>query len=261
MNQNTAKEIKDMICDFVIHYQEKNQTETSWRKPVVGFADANSPLFAELKEIIAPSHALPQDIISGAKTVITFFLPFGKEVIESNIPEEESSRSWDIANIETNKLIIDINQMLYDHITAKGFHSSQLPPTYNYNEEKLISDWSHKSAAYISGIGTFGVHHLLITEQGCCGRIGSVITDMDMEHTAPLNKELCLYKANGSCKKCEKRCVNNAICIDENGIHYDRYKCNEQIYDKIVPVYPQGTGDACGKCMCGVPCAFESPVK
>lgn len=253
------EQIQKLIVDYVEQYQEKHGTETAWRRPVVGFADADDPLFGTLKEVIGPNHALPSDIVPGARTVITYFVPFSKEVIDSNVEGEESSRAWDIANIDTNQLLKDLNQQLHQLLTEKGFHASLLPPTYNYDEEKLVSDWSHKSAAYISGIGTFGVHHVLITEQGCCGRLGSVITDLDVPHTKHLGEEYCLYRSKGICKKCVERCPNGAFCVHGKDIEYNRWRCNEQIYDKIVPVYPSGTGDTCGKCMCGVPCAFCRP--
>lgn len=248
-----------LINDFVVQYQEVQQPETIWRAPVIGFADANDERFKSLKQIIGPNHALPQDIVPGAKSVIVFFLPYSEEIIRSNIPNEESSRAWDIANIDTNNLIIELNKLVYDWIEKQGYHASLLPPTYNYDQEKLISDWSHKSAAYIAGIGKFGVHHVLITEQGCCGRMGSIITDMKLEPTRFIDEEFCLFYRNGSCKVCIKRCPNHGFEIEESSVKYDRYKCNEQIYDKIVPIYLSGTGDACGKCMCNVPCATKIP--
>ncbi|MGI6679236.1 MAG: hypothetical protein ACOX2Q_09335 [Dehalobacterium sp.] len=91
------------------------------------------------------------------KSVITFCVPFTKETIESNIAGEESSREWDYAYIETNNLINDLSTYLYEKITAKGFQASLLPATYNYDAEKLISDWSHRSVAYISGMASLAL--------------------------------------------------------------------------------------------------------
>lgn len=98
-------------------------TEFNWREPIIGFTDQD-PLFPKLKELIRPNHALPTDIIPNAKSVIVFFLPFSKEVIESNIVGEESSRAWDISNIETNNLINDLNKHLFELISLKGFQAS-----------------------------------------------------------------------------------------------------------------------------------------
>ena len=100
---------------------------------------------------------------------------------------------------------------------------------------------------------------MIITEQGCCGRCGSVLTNIDLEFSKRPDREYCLYKYSGKCGACMKKCVNHAFECTEQGVVYDRYKCNEQIYEKIVPVYPIGTGDACGKCMCGLPCSLGIP--
>ena len=260
-HQNRNEEIRRIIAGLTAAYPEKESTETHWREPLVAFADAKDPLFAELKDIVSPTHALPGEIVPGAKTVVTFFLPFDEKTIKSNIGGTDSSREWNIATIETNKLITAVNEALHDYFTAEGYQSSLLPPTYHYDEVNLRSDWSHKSAAYISGLGTFGLHRLLITEKGCCGRFGSVITDMDMEHTSRAEEEYCLFKAKGSCKKCVEHCPARALAVREGTDIYERFQCNDQIYGKPIPVYPQGTGDACGKCMCGVPCAMKKPVK
>lgn len=252
--------IEQKITDFVSTYQKLHHTETHWRSPVIGVADALDPLYRELKEKICPGHALPSEIVPGARSVIVFFIPFSKEIIKSNISGEESSREWDYACIETNQLIRDLCHELYRTITDMGWHASNLPPTYQYDEKRLVSKWSHKSSAYIAGIGKFGIHQLLITSQGCCGRIGSVITDMELSPTRRKEEEYCLYKRQGICKKCMDRCVNQAFSLQGIETVYDRFRCNEQIYDKIVPRYPIGDGDACGKCMCGVPCSFTNPA-
>lgn len=256
---NDKSQIIQWIVEFVEQYSICHGTETKWRTPVVGFADANDELYKELKTIISPTHALPSDIIPGAKCVIAFFIPFEKQIVLSNIADEESSREWDYAYIETNQMIGDLTNYLYEKITEKGYQASNLPPTYNYDSELLISDWSHRSSAYIAGIGTFGINNMLITEKGCCGRIGSVVTDWELPADERPEEEYCLYKAKGICGKCIEKCPNNAFTIVEGKIIYDRYKCNEQIYDKIVPQWPIGLGDTCGKCMCGIPCSFINP--
>ncbi len=233
-------------------------TEFNWLEPVIGFADADDPMFPKLKELVSSNHALPSELVPNAKSVIVYFIPFSKEVVLSNIAGEESSREWDIANIETNNLIADLNSYLVKELSSMGYRGSLLPATYNYDQNKLVSDWSHRHVAYIAGIGKFGIHNMLITDHGCCGRLGSVVTDLELVPSKRKHGENCLYKYNGTCGKCISRCVNNAFIKGEQVV-CDRRKCNEQIYDKIVPEYPNGIGDTCGKCMCNVPCSFVNP--
>ncbi|WDV45814.1 epoxyqueuosine reductase [Clostridiaceae bacterium M8S5] len=252
--------INSLIKDYVKNYKELKGTETDWREPVIGVASADDPMFLDLKDLISPTHALPSDLISDAKSVIIFFLPFNEEIVKSNIGNIESSRGWDIANIETNNLILDINKYLYEKITEKDYTSTVLPATYNYDEKLLISDWSHRHVAYIAGIGTFGINNMLITEKGCCGRMGSIITNMPLKPTERKQQENCLYKYNGTCKKCIEYCVADAISVENGYPFVDREKCNSQIYNDNIPQYSIGIGDACGKCMCDVPCSLTNPV-
>lgn len=253
-------EVAALIKTYTESYRGLKGTETDWREPVVGVAEAANPKFWALKEIISPTHALPTDFIADARSVIAFFLPYEEAIVKGNIGEVESSRAWDIANIETNQLIIDINIYLNGIITAEGHTSTVLPPTYNYDEKALISDWSHRHVGVIAGIGTFGIHNMLITEKGCCGRMGSIITSMPLSATDLKEEENCLYKHSGACGMCRNRCVAEAISLDEGIPFLDKQRCNAQIYNGNVPVYPIGSGDACGKCMCNVPCSLENPV-
>jgi hypothetical protein len=57
--------------------------------PLVGFASALDPLYLELKrpDIIGTHHWMPRDWVENARTVIAFFLPFTREVVEN--PERE----------------------------------------------------------------------------------------------------------------------------------------------------------------------------
>ncbi|CQR71388.1 hypothetical protein SOV_09740 [Sporomusa ovata DSM 2662] len=254
-------EIMGLLRDYVKSYKNIKKTESAWKEPVVGFASAEDPMFLALKDQISPSHALPTDFIKDAKSIIVFFLPFHDEIIKSNIGNIESSRAWDIANIETNNLIVDINKYMHDKIREKGYTSTLLPPTYNYDEEKLISDWSHRHVGYIAGIGTFGINNMFITEQGCCGRMGSIITNMPLLPTERKTQEICLYKYNGSCKKCVEKCVASAISTENGYPFVNKKRCNDQIYNDNIPEYPIGLGDTCGKCMCGVPCSSKNPVQ
>ena len=55
--------MRALITDYVKNYQEKKQTRTDWREPIVGVAAAVDPLFPQLKQIIGPNHALPGELV------------------------------------------------------------------------------------------------------------------------------------------------------------------------------------------------------
>ena len=150
-----------------------------------------------------------------------------------------------------------MNLGISEKLKESRFNSVTLPPTHNFNKKTLLSDWSHKHVAFIAGLGNFGVHQVFITEKGCCGRLGSVVTDAIINPSKKPEMEFCLYKHDKSCEKCVERCIFGALKITS----FDRYKCyeicqgNGRFYSLL------GKADVCGKCICGVPCSVKNPVR
>jgi len=250
------KMISQEIESFVNNLVASNKTRTKWGTPLVGFADAKDPLFEKMKEAVRPSHATPEDLLANARTVIAYFLPFVQEIPRSNIQNYNASREWAVAYVETNQLIIDLNNHLADILQKHGFSTKVLPPTHNFDTEQLMADWSHKHIAYIAGLGKFGLHHMLITEKGCCGRLGSVVTDAVFPPSARPEGQFCLGLYDGSCKVCIKKCPNGALTEDT----YDRHKCYELLLENADIYEEEGLADVCGKCTSVVPCSFMNPV-
>ncbi len=247
--------IKEAITDFTTVY--KQNTSMGWEEPLVAFAGADDPLFSDLKKIVGPTHALPRDFLAEAQSVITFFLPFNEKIVESNKNGRFSSKLWAEAYIETNKLIADLNRHLQELLIEKGYKAAYAPATHNFNQKTLLSDWSHRSAAFIAGLGTFGVNRMLITEKGCCGRIGSIVTDLKLKPDQRPENEYCLHKAGGSCGLCVEKCVNEALTPEA----FDKHKCYEMLLlnaKKLADL--KNTADVCGKCLVGLPCSTSAAV-
>jgi len=247
--------VRKSIEEFTASYE--HGSAIGWKTPLVAYAAANDPLFQRLKEVASPTHNLPQGFLPEARTVITYFLPFRDEVVESNKKDRFSSRTWGKAYIETNKLIADLNHYLQEKLIHQGYRAVFVPATHNFDEKTLLSDWSHRSAAYIAGLGTFGLNHMLITEKGCCGRIGSLVTDLELPPTPRYKRELCLYKHDDSCGNCAKKCVNEALT--ENNL--DKHKCYEMCLanaDRLSSL--ESIADVCGKCLVEVPCSAAIPA-
>lgn len=200
---------------------------------------------------------MPKELLNEAKTVISYFVPFKEALVSSNSNGIQCSEEWAIAYIETNKLISELNKFLSIKLEELNFKSVILPPTHNFDEKKLISDWSHKHIAYIAGLGKLGLHKMLITEKGCCGRLGSLITSAEIEPTERSNEEYCLYFYDQTCKKCVENCTFDALKIDS----FDRNKCYETCLENAKIYSKHGLADVCGKCACGVPCSLKNPVQ
>ena len=199
---------------------------------------------------------MPKELLADAQTIITYFIPFSKDTVTSNVDGRETSREWAIAYIETNKLILDLNIHVQSALCQQGYDTSILPATHNFDTTTLISDWSHRHVAFIAGLGTFGLNNMLITEKGCCGRLGSIVTNLKLQPTLRSDRENCLYKRQGLCKRCVTRCVNGALTETS----YDRHLCYDMCLYNADSLTKLGLADVCGKCLVNLPCSFINPT-
>ncbi len=208
-----------------------------WREPLISFCNAER---TEILPKIVSNHLTAEEILPKARSVVVYFIPFTKRVVESNVEGEKPSKLWALAYVKTNELIELVNDYVSKKLENLGFRCAKVEPTHNFDEVTLKSYWSHKHVAYLAGLGTFGVHTMLITEKGCCGRLGSLITTAEFE-CGEIEEELCMCER---CLKCVERCPVGAL--KENGL--DKRKCYEYLMknSRIHGFF----ADVCGKCAC-----------
>lgn len=233
------------------------ETATAYRTPLVAFAPADDPGFAVLPQVVDPMHKLPEDLLPGARSVLAFFIPFNPRVVEANAASRTLvAREWAVAYVETNALIDRITRRLIARLAARGVRAAAERATHNFDPDQLVSWWSHKSVAVITGLGSFGLHHMVITDAGCAGRLGSLVLDVDLPARGEPGKERCLYFHDGSCQACVSRCPIGALDV-EAGI--DRQRCYQRCLEVAEAYKALGPADVCGKCVIG-PCAFAPAV-
>ena len=248
--------LETFIEDYVKKYKSQRRILTDWRVPLVSFADARNPLFNRLKIVVGTTHVLPSDLLSDAKTVIIYFIPFSEEIASSNTNEGHASRRWATAYLETNQMILDLNESMSNMLEKHGYRSTSTAPTHDFDQSKLVSRWSHKHVAFISGIGKFGIHNMIITKRGCCGRLGSIVTNAAIEPSRmDESVESCLYRIGRSCGLCASKCTCGALRTDG----FDKHKCYEQCMENASVYSEMGLADVCGKCASGVPCSHSDP--
>ncbi|MDR0881353.1 MAG: 4Fe-4S binding protein [Candidatus Adiutrix sp.] len=237
--------------------------------PIVAVASADDPLFQELKQpgVIGSHFMEPALWQPGARSVISFFLPFTEQIILSNRADPGwPSPQWLHARIEGQAMVAETAGYLMDLLIQAGYpsvvpvsdqrfwrHSS--PEHIQEDGEKFLgftTNWSERHVGYVAGLGTFGLSAGLITARGMAGRIGSVVTTLKLEPTSrPYSRrdEYCTQ-----CGACIARCPVSAI--SEGG--KDHVPCGALIDKTRRDCYPRF---GCGKCQVAVPCEHEIPAR
>ena len=235
--------------------------------PLMGCAAADDPLFVYMKQrkdVYGPTLRLPEEWLPGAVSVVSFFLPFSKAIRDSNRADlTRPSDLWLHGRVEGQAFLDRAAMYLAELLREAGgavivpavdpaFSVVRDPARLERGEPPYVSNWSERHAAYVAGLGTFGLSKHLITEKGVCGRFGSVITDLPLPATSrPYTDpyEYCTF-----CGACRKRCVVNAIGPREK----DNRICSgfqHEIRERFAPRY------GCGKCQLSVPCETGRPKR
>ncbi len=252
-----ALELAEFISTTIRRLIADANTSTEYREALIGFAAADNPRFPDLRRVAEPTHLLPQELLPEAQSVVSFFLPFAQWIVEANSrKKEEVAQEWVEAYVETNALISQITTYLIEHLAKQGIRAAAEPPTHNFDPVTLISRWSHKSVAVIAGLGSFGLHHMVITDSGCAGRFGSLVLDAELPVNSIVSKERCLHFHNGSCNACILRCPVNALNKDGS---IDKQRCYQHLLSTAKKYQRLGFADVCGKCAIG-PCSFKSAL-
>lgn len=245
-------ELKNKIEGIIKAAASNPGTEIKYREPLVGFASADDPIFDEMKEIIGPYNLHPKEIFPEAKTVISFFLPFEEKLVKLNSSSQDPVKEWIQAKGETDRLIMEINEILKIELEKEGISAVVPEIVFDYKSRGFDVVWSHKSAAYAAGLGTFGVHHMLITKAGCAGRFGTLLVSAKIPPTPRPKEEFCCYKNREKCLVCVNSCPAAALSV--KGL--DKEKCFRHLQENA-KAFPELNQLACGKCATG-PCALKS---
>lgn len=251
-----------------------------WDAPFFGVSKGDDPLYDFLKEHIGPFHWNPLEAFrlkypgEGKATdlrVVSICFPQTMESKETQSKETLCpSREWIVTRGEWEPLIREFSEKLTHSLNKQGIRcaSIELLPGLTVRKDGnfgLSATWSHRHAAYISGLGTFGLSEGLITEKGKAVRFTTLIVEAPLEvEERPYQNhhEWCLYFRDGSCGICMDRCPIGAIT--ENG--HDKNACADYEDVFAAKYWPADIkrGDyilGCGLCQVGIPCQNKIPVK
>lgn len=258
----------DAIADMYSRIEEDGVAGMRfYQRPIFSIARADNPGFAEIKrpELVGEHHLMPEDWLPGAKSVISFFLPFERETVESNKKDPvEPSKRWLYTRVDGQRFLLALGAAVRDALVAEGYRavapytedsyimqtSRAVPPPGTEHVPPFSTNWSERHVAVVTGLGTFGLSTNFISRAGCAGRLISVVTDWEAEPDVPDYTDWLGYC--NRCGACLKRCPPQAHYKDKVG--KDHEKCGlhiRSVCDKHAPRY------GCGKCQSGLPCEYR----
>jgi epoxyqueuosine reductase QueG len=220
--------------------------------PLFAVADAGDPLWAKLKEpeVIGPRHRTPEEWLAGARSVVSYFLPFSERVRKANRVPGVTATEWIYARWEGEACNAALATLLAGTLEASGARALAPMADPRFQVVDLRSNWSERHAAFIAGLGTFSLTRSMITRLGAAGRFGSVVTDAVLPPT--LRPYQSIYEHCRDCGICIDRCPCRAI--DATG--KDHQVCKVYL-DQTRVLYAPRYG--CGKCQTAVPCERRIP--
>jgi len=272
------------IKDKIAHHPEIPWNTHFWRKifaePLIGFTRGDDPIFQKYKTIIGPHHFTPEEIMrwqaqkNGVPapraeeiSVVSFIMPLTKNTKNDHAAMKE----WPAERWAQTRLLGEIFSQTFvreivSYLMARGVLavSPDVTPMFNkkrYPQVGWASPWSHRHMAYAAGLGTFGMHDLLITEKGCAHRTGSFVVNLKLTPTRRRSDDIhahCLQYQGKPCLQCAKRCPVNAITARNA---HDKEACSQRVAKSLLfcnkkyHIFIYG----CGLCATGVPCESEIP--
>jgi epoxyqueuosine reductase QueG len=136
---------------------------------------------------------------------VSFAVPLDRSVVREivNGPDEAYLQEYE----RVNYLIDSVSEGLASVIESMGFRAEALSATTSgYDPDSLTSDFPHKTAATLAGLGWIGKCALLITEEyGSAVRLGTVLTGADLPAGDPVTWSRC-----GECTACIQACPGKA---------------------------------------------------
>lgn len=222
-----------------------------FRAPIFAYSDAADPRYHELKTLIGPWHLDPAELMPDARSVISYFVPFTKEVARAPRAAAHGAPVWGEAYLVINDGFDRIGESVGGYLAAEGFAAHPISGTHTYDPKDLRSMWSHRSAAAIAGLGTFGANRLLITARGSAGRFCTILTDAPLAPSCATAPPRCPYE-EGRCGACFRACPVGALRPGA----FDRFVCHDDVLLRNAEAL-KGLGfcDVCGKCIAVCPLA------
>lgn len=292
----TTQWVKETIVEFIAIARKNHLSDFRgleiYDSPMIGIVDGDDPLFERFKEVVSEHHLVPRQALARSfsdepaprsVSVISWALPFKKEIRESNRSGEWPSRLYSVARNNGGALNFLLRRNLVNVLRRQSVQAVSPPlaswyDAFRSEAHTFSSNWSERHVAYAAGLGRFGLSAGFITRVGVCGRLGSVVVGAFLEPTERRRDDYratCLINGGADCGRCIERCPVGAI----SSKGHDKEKCYKMrkavrarfLQDYVdsmdlltAPVAKSGRREdgyslGCALCQCGVPCESCDP--
>jgi len=289
---NNIREIKDLLTDIIQKasmesalngmYALSLPEEPMWDKPLVGYSSGGDDYFKFWKTDIGEQFWSPAEAF-GLKHRDAQVSDEQLTVISIAYPQTAATRKdqagaeirpcprWSVTRGEWEKYIGSVCRDVAAEFEKIGIRTAaidQIPEFTRFNSKKygIASSWSHRHAAFVAGLGTFGLSDGLITSRGKAMRFSTLIIDKILVgDPRPYTRynEWCLHYSAGTCGKCIDRCPVGAI----TQAGHDKEKCDRYLSVLLKDISPEISSDdlshyyGCGLCQSRIPCQDGIPAK
>jgi epoxyqueuosine reductase QueG len=153
-------------------------------------------------------------VLPGARSAVTFAVPFDQEKIERYLSKEDHAGHQD-DNVRINLVASGLAVALATYLDQHGHPSFAVAANAVYRQDTprgmadFMPDISHRYLAVRSGVGWFGLSGNVITKtHGAAVILGSIVTTAEMEPTGPLPPE---EKYCDECQLCMGSCLSGLM--------------------------------------------------
>jgi len=153
-----------------------------------------------------PEAFRPRSIFPEARSVVVIGLPVTLPVLETS-----PSIHYHQLYKTVNELLDQDSYLLSNDLNEEGF-ASMFVPRDGYGHislmrERPLAFFSHRHAAFLAGLGSFGVNNMLLTkEYGPRVRFGSILTAAELPEDPMMREDLCTR-----CMRCVEICPVKAL--------------------------------------------------
>jgi ferredoxin len=274
-----AKSLIRQYCATGANTLGNVENDRAFDSPLVGFSRGDDPLYRFFQQDIGSFYLTPLQIFravypgvqaeAGELSVISWVLPLTAVTKDGNAYETlKPTERWARGKLFGEKFNFALRRHVAETLSAAGYPALAplATPQWKVCQSErygMSSNWSERHAAYVSGLGTFGLCDGLITARGKAMRCGSAVARIPLPATPrPYSgaHDYCLHFSDGACGQCIRRCPVGAI----SAAGHDKAKCRAYIHqlteEHIKPHFGFEV-DVCGLCQTGVACSSQIPAK